>query len=155
MLFIALNAADKELSDIYRITEGENSSWTKGSKENLVFRFIQCGIDDDAFASFIAAGSIILVDEVEVNKDLFTAETGSVIITIIPDFLDTLTVGEHTLTIKFENSVSFTTKFTVKAASEVPATGETVSYAAIAGASLILLSGAAFVIRKRMVRDEK
>ena len=69
--------------------------------------------------------------------------------------LETLSVGEHTLTIKFENSVSFSTKFIVKAASDVPATGETVSYVAIAGASLILLAGAAFVIRERMVREEK
>ena len=69
--------------------------------------------------------------------------------------LETLSVGEHTLTIKFDNSVSYSIKFVVKAASDVPATGETVSYAAIAGASLILLAGAAFVIRERMVREEK
>lgn len=42
-----------------------------------------------------------------------------------------------------------------RGASEVPATGESVSYVAIAGASLILLAGAAFVLSKRMVREEK
>ncbi len=154
-LFIALQTADEELSKIYEITEGENSTWTKGSKDKLVFRFIQYGIDDNAFDSFLAAGSKIYIDEVEISSDNFTAEKGSVIISIIPELLDTLSVGEHTLTIKFENSVSYNTKFVVKAASEVPATGETLSYAAIAGASLILLAGAAFVLRKRMVREEK
>ena len=154
-LFIALQTADEELSKIYEITEGENSSWSKGSKDKLVFRFIQCGIEDDAFESFLAAGGKIYIDDVEVSSDNFTAEKGSVIISIIPELLETLSVGEHTLTIKFENSVSFSTKFIVKAASDVPATGETVSYVAIAGASLILLAGAAFVIRERMVREEK
>ena len=154
-LFIALQTADEELSNIYQITEGENSSWSKGSKDKLVFRFIQCGIEDDAFESFLAAGGKIYIDDVEVSSDNFTAEKGSVIISIIPELLETLSVGEHTLTIKFENSVSFSTKFIVKAASDVPATGETVSYVAIAGASLILLAGAAFVIRERMVREEK
>lgn len=154
-LFIALQTADEELSKIYEITEGENSTWTKGSKDKLVFRFIQYGIDDNAFESFLAAGGKLYIDDVEVSSDNFTAEKGSVIISIIPELLETLSVGEHTLTIKFENSVSFSTKFVVKAASEVPATGETVSYVAIAGASLILLAGAAFVIRERMVREEK
>ncbi len=155
VLFTALQTADEELSNIYQITEGENSSWSKGSKDKLVFRFIQCGIEDDAFESFLAAGGKIYIDDVEVSSDNFTAEKGSVIISIIPELLETLSVGEHTLTIKFENSVSYNTKFVVKAASEVPATGETVSYVAIAGASLILLAGAAFVIRERMVREEK
>lgn len=154
-LFIALQTADEELSKIYEITEGENSTWTKGSKDKLVFRFIQYGIDDNAFESFLAAGGKIYIDDVEVSSDNFSAEKGSVIISIIPELLETLSVGEHTLTIKFENSVSFSTKFIVKAASDVPATGETVSYVAIAGASLILLAGAAFVIRERMVREEK
>lgn len=154
-LFIALQTADEELSKIYEITEGENSTWTKGSKDKLVFRFIQYGIDDNAFESFLAAGGKLYIDDVEVSSDNFTAEKGSVIISIIPELLETLSVGEHTLTIKFENSVSFSTKFIVKAASDVPATGETVSYVAIAGASLILLAGAAFVIRERMVREEK
>lgn len=154
-LFFALQTADEELSKIYEITEGENSTWTKGSKDKLVFRFIQYGIDDNAFESFLAAGGKLYIDDVEVSSDNFSAEKGSVIISIIPELLETLSVGEHTLTIKFENSVSFSTKFVVKAASEVPATGETVSYVAIAGASLILLAGAAFVIRERMVREEK
>ena len=154
-LFIALQTADEELSKIYEITEGENSTWTKRSKDKLVFRFIQYGVDDNAYESFLAAGGKIYIDDVEVSSDNFTAEKGSVIISIIPELLETLSVGEHTLTIKFENSVSYSTKFVVKAASDVPATGETVSYVAIAGASLILLAGAAFVIRERMVREEK
>lgn len=132
-----------------------DSSWTKGSKDKLVFHLVQYGLKDNAYESFLAAGSKIYIDDVEISTDNFTAEKGSVIISIIPELLETLSVGEHTLTIKFENSVSFSTKFTVKAASEVPATGETVSYVAIAGASLILLAGAAFVLSKRMVREEK
>lgn len=154
-VYDAVWAADDELSNLYEVTEGADSSWTKGSKDKLVFRFVQYGLEDDAYESFLAAGSKIYIDDVEISAENFTAEKGSVIISIIPELLETLSVGEHTLTVKFENSVSYSIKFVVKAASEVPATGETVSYAAIAGASLILLAGAAFVLRKRMVREEK
>lgn len=89
VLFTALQTADEELSNIYQITEGENSSWSKGSKDKLVFRFIQCGIEDDAFESFLAAGGKIYIDDVEISSDNFSAEKGSVIISIIPELLET------------------------------------------------------------------
>ena len=154
MVYDAVWTADDELSNLYEVTEGADSSWTKGSKDKLVFRLVQYGFEDNAYESFLAAGSKIYIDDVEISTDNFTAEKGSVIISIIPELLETLSVGEHILTVKFENSVSFSTKFTVKVASEVPATGEMVSYEAIAGASLILLAGAVFVLSKRMVREE-
>jgi len=159
-VYDAVWATDDELSNLYEVTEGADSSWTKGSKDKLVFRLVQYGLEDDAYESFLAAGSKIYIDDVEISTDNFTAEKGSVIISIIPELLETLSVGEHTLTVKFENSVSYSIKFVVKVATEVPATevpatGETVSYVAIAGASLILLAGAAFVLSKRMLREEK
>jgi predicted translin family RNA/ssDNA-binding protein len=149
-VYYALWDADDELSDIYVFTEGAESSWTKGSKDPFKFRIVQCGLEDDAYDSFLNAGSKVLVDGEVVDAKYLTAEKGSVIITIIPEFLETLSVGEHTITINFSNSVTLTTKLTVNAPASVPATGESVSYLAFTGASLILLAGCAYVLRKRV-----
>lgn len=149
-VYYALWDADDELSDIYVFTEGAESSWTKGSKDPFKFRIVQCGLEDDAYDSFLNAGRKVLVDGEVVDAKYLTAEKGSVIITIIPEFLETLSVGEHTITINFSNSVTLTTKLTVNAPASVPATGESVSYLAFTGASLILLAGCAYVLRKRV-----
>ena len=147
-VYYALWDADDELSDIYVFTEGAESSWTKGSKDPFKFRIVQCGLEDDAYDSFLNAGSKVLVDGEVVDAKYLTAEKGSVIITIIPEFLETLSVGEHTITVNFSNSVTLTTKLTVNAPASVPATGESVSYLAFTGASLILLAGCAYALRK-------
>ncbi len=153
-VYYALWDADDELSDIYVFTEGAESSWTKGSKDPFKFRIVQCGLEDDAYDSFLNAGSKVLVDGEVVDAKYLTAEKGSVIITIIPEFLETLSVGEHTVTINFDNSVTLTTKLTVNAPTAVPATGENISYLAFAGASLILLAGCAYVLRKRVTVEK-
>ncbi len=154
-LYYACKTADKELDDIYEFVEGAEASWKKGGKDPYKVRASQKGLSDDAYDSFIAAGSVVIVDETQLTGDQFTASEGSVIIEIIPEFLETLSVGEHTLTIKFENNVSMTTKFTIEAAADVPASGESVSPAVYVGVAMVLLAGAAFVLRKRILSEEK
>ena len=146
--------ADDELSDIYAFTEGAESSWTKGSKELFKLHIVQYGLDDFAYDSFINAGSKVLVDGNAVDDKYLVVEKGSVIISIMPEFLETLSVGEHTITINFDNSVTLTTKLTVNAPTAVPATGENISYLAFAGTSLILLAGCAYVLRKRVTVEK-
>lgn len=153
-LYYACKTADKELDDIYEFVEGAEASWKKGGKDPFKVRASQKGLSDDAYDSFIAAGSVVIVDETQLTGDQFTASEGSVIIEIIPEFLETLTVGEHTLTIKFENNVSVTTKFTIEAAADVPASGESVSPAVYVGVAMVLLAGAGFVVNKRLGKKE-
>ena len=153
-LYYACKTADKELDDIYEFVEGAEASWKKGGKDPFKVRASQKGLSDDAYDSFIAAGSVVIVDETQLTGDQFTASQGSVIIEIIPEFLETLTVGEHTLTIKFENNVSLTTKFTIEAAADVPASGESVSPAVYVGVAMVLLAGAGFVVNKRLGKKE-
>lgn len=152
-LVIALLKADEELEGIYTITDDSGAKWIQGSATGLKFRIVQAGIDDDAYEFFEDGGCYIEVDGKKVDLSNFTYVEGSVIITLKPEFLTTLSVGEHTITFKFSNS-TVTTKFTVVASqastpANVPATGEVISTTAIAGVSVIALAGVTLFLRKR------
>lgn len=152
-LVIALLKADEELEGIYTITDDSGAKWIQGSATGLKFRIVQAGIDDDAYEFFENGGCYIEVDGKQVDLSNFTYVEGSVIITLKPEFLTTLSVGEHTITFKFSNS-TVTTKFTVVASqasnpANVPATGEVISTTAVAGASVIALAGVTLFLRKR------
>lgn len=152
-LVIALLKADEELEGIYTITDDSGAKWIQGSATGLKFRIVQAGIDDDAYEFFEDGGCYIEVDGKQVDLSNFTYVEGSVIITLKPEFLTTLSVGEHTITFKFSNS-TVTTKFTVVASqastpTNVPATGEVISTTAVAGASVIALAGVTLFLRKR------
>lgn len=152
-LVIALLKADEELEGIYTITDDSGAKWIQGSATGLKFRIVQAGIDDDAYEFFEEGGCYIEVDGKKVDLSNFTYVEGSVIITLKPEFLTTLSVGEHTITFKFSNS-TVTTKFTVVASqastpANVPATGEVISTTAVAGASVIALAGVTLFLRKR------
>lgn len=152
-LVIALLEADEELEGIYTITDDSGAKWAQGSTTGLTFRIVQEGISDDAYDFFEDGGCYIEVDGKVLDISLFTYEKGSVIITIMPEFLKTLSLGEHTITIKFSNA-TVTTKFTVVPASSIPSSGEAVSTAAIAGVSVIALAGIVLFMRKRYTAEK-
>ena len=97
----------------------------------------------------------IYIDGELTDSKFITAEEGSVIITIMPEFLKTLSTGEHTITVLFDNDVTVTSKFTIKPAASVPASGESVSHYVILGISAVLLAGAVLTLRKHMVDSVK
>ncbi len=95
----------------YKITEGANSSWTKNT---------------DATLKFVANGDLsklvgVKVDGELITADKYTAVSGSTVITLKNDYLDTLSVGKHTLTVVY-NDGECSTEFEIKAA---PGGGET------------------------------
>lgn len=95
----------------YKITEGANSSWTKNT---------------DATLKFVANGDLsklvgVKVDGTLITADKYTAVSGSTVITLKNDYLDTLSVGKHTLTVVY-NDGECSTEFEIKAA---PSGGET------------------------------
>ena len=147
-LVSALLKADEELEGIYTITDDSGAKWIQGSTTGLKFRIVQAGIDDDAYEFFEDGGCYIEIDGKILDISQFTYAEGSVIITILPEYLKTLSLGEHTITIKFSNA-TVTTKFTVAPASSIPSSGEAVSTAAVAGASVIALAGVTLFLRKR------
>jgi lysophospholipase L1-like esterase len=58
----------------------------------------------------------VLVDNEIVDPDNYTATSGSTIITLAPEYLDTLDEGSHTLAVRFTDGVNFSSTFTILAA---------------------------------------
>ena len=133
---------DPATGDLYYVFEGEGSSWTIGSSDPLRVVFKRSENDEETFARF----SGIRVDDRVVDIDLYDAEPGSVVVSVIPEYLQTLSVGEHTLTAVFTDGTA-TAKFTVVAAPEptpaqptvLPRTGDPAA-GTLFGATVVLLT---------------
>ena len=100
----------------YVFLEGGDSVWFKGSGSTLRFRI--SGEYDDFTG--------IRIDGATVPKSNYTSEPGSTIIILNPEYLETLSLGKHTLTVDFKDG-SAQTEFTVtqsKSEGNSPATGE-------------------------------
>ena len=97
----------------YTAVEGAGSSWTKGSTTGNVFSFKRNVNDSKTINEFIG----IKVDNTDVAKSDYSYKAGSVVITLNPSYLETLSVGDHTLTAMFSEGSEVTVKFTVKAKS--------------------------------------
>ena len=97
----------------YANTEGNGTKWTKGSTVTADFTFKRSENDSVTFSHFTG----IQVDEKDVDKANYTAESGSVIIKLKPAYLETLSVGEHTITAFFNDGNSASAKFTILAKS--------------------------------------
>ena len=92
----------------YKIIEGANGTWTQNRDGTLVFR---ANGDFDKFTGIKIDGTLIDVKN-------YTAKSGSTIITLKADYLKTLSVGTHKLTVVYTDG-ECSTNFEVKqAASE-------------------------------------
>ena len=95
----------------YENTAGDGTQWTKGSSATADFTFERSESDDTTFAHFKG----IQVDGQDVDASNYTAEPGSVVIKLKPAYLETLAVGEHTLTALFNDGNNASAKFTIVA----------------------------------------
>lgn len=89
-----------DLTD-YRVVDGNGGRWTVGSGKSLTFTA------NGAAAKFTG----LMVDGVAVDADHYTVRAGSTVITLKPEYLETLSVGAHTLTVQYtdgEASCEFT-----------------------------------------------
>ena len=75
----------------YRIIEGNGSTWTKGSGDGLTF------IANGAYSKFTG----IKIDGNAVSSENYTSESGSTVLTLKPDYLSTLTAGQHTIAVLY------------------------------------------------------
>lgn len=98
----------------YKITEGANSSWKQNSNDTLKF------VANGDFSKFTG----VKLDGTLVAADKYTAVSGSTVITLKKDYLITLSVGKHTLTIVY-NDGECSTEFEIKAASITSSTDST------------------------------
>ncbi len=97
----------------YDIIEGDGNSWTEDSDHNITF------VVNGLFSKFVG----IKVDGKDVDKANYEAKAGSTIITLKTSYLDTLAVGEHTITVVYTDGSTDGT-FNVHAKANSPATGD-------------------------------
>ena len=90
---------------VYEVTEGANQEYTITKDNEAKFK-----INAD-FRMF--DGGKVYVDNELVDPKNYTAESGSTIITLKKEFVDTLSVGKHTLKVLFNDGGQATTIFNV------------------------------------------
>ena len=128
------------------ITAGANGSWQKGTKDGLTFT-------SNAANKYFQK---VQVDGKDLDASNYTVKEGSTIVTLKTSYLETLSVGKHTLAIVSETGTA-TTEFTVKAAAvtddtQSPQTGDDSNIAlwiAVLLAAGTALTGTAVYSRKR------
>lgn len=115
---VSAETADKlqslitQLGD-YRIVEGDGNNWTKESSEDLTF------IANGAYSKFTG----LEIDGDAVDPESYTVSSGSTVITLKVDYLNTLTSGEHTITVLYTDGEA-TGRFTIIGENEEPGTEE-------------------------------
>ena len=122
-----MDKLEKLLTDLtnYRIILGDGGKYTKGSGEALSFTANGPYKTEEVF--FVA----LFVDGERVAEENYTAVAGSTVVTLKPEYLNSLKVGEHTLYFSYQFSGmglnSNTAEFTVEkkaADNDVPGTGD-------------------------------
>lgn len=143
-MFFAKVQATAEKPTYEYIDDTANQTYKINQDETLTFRI-------NADYSLFENGGVVYVDGTETTE--YTSKSGSTIITLNKDFVNSLSVGEHTLKVAFNNGGEATTKFTIAKAEEStnnPQTGDNIMfYISMLGLSIIGLAGAGLYIRKR------
>ena len=99
----------------YKMIEGANGTWTQNSNGTLVFRA------NGDFSKFTG----VKVDGTLIDAKNYTAVSGSTVITLKTDYLKTLSVGTHKLTVVYtdgECSTNFEVKQTTQTEGDKPDT---------------------------------
>ena len=95
----------------YRLVKGGGSTLVRGSGDSASFTFKRSRDDGETIGHFAK----LLIDGKEVSTSRYTVKKGSVIVTLKPVLIDSLSVGRHRLTAVFDDGRASGT-FTVKAA---------------------------------------
>lgn len=103
----------------YQATKG-GGAWTKGSGDKLSFTYQRSQQNDLTFSLFTG----VLVDGQEVPQGSYDAYSGSVVIELSPNYLETLAVGAHTLQPTFQDGVGDEVSFTIAEAVKPDEGGE-------------------------------
>ena len=90
----------------YKFTEGANQIYVIDESQNAIFRI-------DADVSLFDGK--VYIDDALLDAKNYQAESGSTVIILNKEYVDTLSDGEHTIKVEFSDSGSATTKFEAKA----------------------------------------
>ena len=122
------------------IVSGAESTWRKGSGVGLTFT------SDADFAGFQG----VMVDGTAISAEHYTAKSGSTIVTLKPEYLETLSVGTHTVAIVSDTGTAGA-RFTILSGTSIPQTGDKTDltlWLGLLAASSLILAGATLYRRK-------
>ena len=143
------------VKEVTGLSGNGKDEWTKGGEDGVVITVKDSG-EDNSFDHFTG----VKLDGQLLTKDVdYTATKGSTIVTLLPATLEKLSVGEHTVTVLFDNG-EVNTDLTVKAANSgnptSPQTGDNSHmglWIAIMILSLCALATMLFIGKKKRVFD--
>ncbi len=146
---------DYTVKEVTGLSGNGKDEWTKGGEDGVVITVKDSG-EDNSFDHFTG----VKLDGQLLTKDVdYTVTKGSTIITLLPATLEKLSVGEHTVTVLFDNG-EVGTDLTVKAANSgnptSPQTGDNSHmglWIAIMILSLCALATTLFIGKKKRVFD--
>lgn len=104
---------DSVIEVTYGVTEGEGATWVLGGTGTLGFKTKRSYDDEGAFSEWFTGE--VRVDGKKLDTDAYTASEGCVKVDLKDSFLNTLSVGKHTVTIVFKDTL-IDASFTVKEA---------------------------------------
>ena len=117
----------------------KDSSWTKDSKTEVVITL------DSDISTFMG----LYIDGKLVAPENYTVKAGSIIITLKPEYLNTLATGDHTVSVAYTNGTVSNVNISVATAA-VPSTGDfssTLVYVVVLMGAALVTAG--FVAKKR------
>ena len=130
---------------VYEVTEGANQKYTITKNNEAKFKI-------NADFRLFDDGKVYVDNEL-VDPKNYTAESGSTIITLKKEFVDTLSVGEHTLKVLFNDGGEAITTFNVAIVTvptDNPNTGDNIGFYIISGIlSIVGLAGAGIFYRRK------
>ena len=130
---------------VYEVTEGANQKYTITKNNEAKFKI-------NADFRLFDDGKVYVDNEL-VDPINYTAESGSTIITLKKEFVDTLSVGEHTLKVLFNDGGEAITTFNVARVTvptDNPQTGDNIGFYIISGIlSIVGLAGAGIFYRRK------
>ena len=130
---------------VYEVTEGANQKYTITKNSEAKFRI-------NADFRLFDDGKVYVDNELVAPKN-YKAESGSTIITLKKEFVDTLSIGEHTLKVVFNDGGEAITTFNVARVTvptDNPQTGDNIGFYIISGIlSIVGLAGAGIFYRRK------
>lgn len=130
---------------VYEVTEGANQKYTITKNNEAKFKI-------NADFRLFDDGKVYVDNEL-VDPKNYTAESGSTIITLKKEFVDTLSIGEHTLKVVFNDGGEAITTFNVAKVTvptDNPNTGDNIGFYIISGIlSIVGLAGAGIFYRRK------
>ncbi|MCR5096756.1 MAG: CotH kinase family protein [Erysipelotrichaceae bacterium] len=92
----------------YNCTDGSGKEWIRGGASGLAFEFKNSDDDANTYDRFRK----LYLDNHEADKNRYDTERGSLIVKLKPEYLNSLSKGEHILIAEFEDGKALT-RFTI------------------------------------------